>query len=118
MPLAALLDTTQGEDFALAAITAAELFIGIERADSPQRRLGREQVVGSLLAALPVLPFDLPTARVHARLWATLLAAGQIIGPYDLLIAATALAGGHSLLTDNLREFRRVPGLDVQQPRW
>ncbi len=37
---------------------------------------------------------------------------------HDLLIAATALAYGHSILTHNLREFRRVPGLDVRQPRW
>ena len=67
---------------------------------------------------MPVLPFDLLVARVHARVSAQLLDAGRLIGAHDLLIAATALAHGYAVLTQNLRDFRRVPGLDVRQPSW
>ena len=64
-----------------------------------------------LLDALPMLPFGLPEARRHAELWAELSRTGNAIGPHDLLIAATALAQGHALVTLNQREFGRVPGL-------
>jgi predicted nucleic acid-binding protein len=47
-----------------------------------------------------------------------LAAAGQLIGDRDLLIAATALTHGYDLLTNNLRDFARVPGLRVRQPTW
>jgi tRNA(fMet)-specific endonuclease VapC len=118
LPAGIILDTTDGAAFALAAITASELLVGVERADSSARRLRRERIVERVLASVPILSFDLAVARVHARLWAELRGAGQMIGPHDLLIAATALAGSHSILTHNLREFARVPGLVVRQPRW
>jgi len=55
-------------------------------------------------------------ARVHARLWADLAAAGQLIGPHDLILAATALALGWSVATYNAHEFTRVPGRVVHAP--
>ena len=67
---------------------------------------------------MPILPFGLAEARIHARIWAGLTASGTLIGAHDLLIAATALAHGFDLLTDNVREFSRVPGLVVRQPVW
>lgn len=106
------------ERVGLAAITASELIVGVYRADSPQRRLRREAFVEGILSSIPVLPFDLRVARTHAQILAQLAAAGQLIGAHDLLIAATALAHGYSVLTDNLREFERVPGLVVRQPAW
>ena len=107
-----------GEPIALASITAAELLAGVQRADSPARRLQREAFVEAILGRVPIVPFDLHSARSHARIWAQLAAAGQPIGAHDLLIAATALAHGYGVLTQNLREFQRVPGLVVQQPNW
>jgi tRNA(fMet)-specific endonuclease VapC len=107
-----------GEPPAIASITASELLAGVYRAETDQRRGTREAHVNEILQTLPVLAFDLETARIHARLWAQLVLAGQTIGRYDLLIAATALARGYTLLTDNVREFSRVPGLDVRQPSW
>lgn len=106
------------EDAAMASITASELLIGVHRADSPARRLRREAFVEAILAALPVIAFDLRIARVYAQLSAQLAAAGQPIGAHDLLIAATALADGSAVLTLNMRDFRRVPGLVVRQPDW
>ena len=102
----------------MAAIAAAELLLGVERADSLACRQQRQQYVEAILATVPIIPFDLAVARVHAQVSAALFAMGQPIGPHDLLIAATALAYGHSILTHNLREFRRVPGLIVRQPNW
>lgn len=106
------------EDAAMASITASELLIGVHRADSPARRLRREAFVETILAALPVIAFDLRIARVYAQLSAQLAAAGQPIGAHDLLIAATALADGSAVLTLNMRDFARVPGLVVRQPDW
>lgn len=103
---------------ALSSITASELLAGVHRADSPARRSRREAFVEGLLARVPLLPFDIPVAPVHARLWARLAAASQPVGAHDLSIAATALAHGHAVLTHNLRDFQRVPGLTVRQPDW
>ena len=116
----ALPDVTPNKDehVALAAITAAELLAGVERADSPGRRVMRQSFVESVLDTLPVVSFDLLAARLHARLWADLLSRGLPTGAHDLLIAATALAHGYGILTDNLRHFRHIPGLDLQQPEW
>jgi tRNA(fMet)-specific endonuclease VapC len=106
------------EPLALASITASELLAGVHRADSPERRLRREAFVEAVLERVPVLPFELRTARVHARIWAQLVSGGRSIGAHDLLIAATALAHGYAVLTQNRREFERVPGLVVRQPNW
>jgi predicted nucleic acid-binding protein len=106
------------EPIALASITASELLVGVHRAATPERRLQRERFVEALLAHVPTLPFNLVVARIHARLWAQLAEAGQLIGPHDLLIAATAVAHGYAVLTENVREFGRIPGLVVRQAAW
>ena len=113
-----LIAVAADEPVALSAITASELMIGVRRADPPRRRLQREAFVEAILENFPVLPFDLRVARVHAEVSAQLSAAGQTIGDHDMIIAATALAHGYSVLTDNLRDFHRVPGLEVRQPNW
>lgn len=104
------------EPLAIASVTASELLVGAHRADTPERRTRRETFVEAILAAFPVLPFDLLVARTHARLWAHLATIGQIIGERDLMIAATALTHGYDILTTNAAEFTRVPGLVVHQP--
>lgn len=113
LPADALLASLGDEQVALAAITASELLHGVERASSSMRRATRATWVEAVLGLLPVLPFDLEVARVHARLWADLSARGALIGAHDLLIAATALRWGHGVLTANEREFARVEGLRV-----
>lgn len=101
------------EAFFIAAITASELLHGVERANTPERRRKRSRFVEDVLREVPVIEFDLPIAREHARLWALLEASGQIIGPHDMQIAATALAGSHSLGTLNHDEFARVARLNL-----
>lgn len=67
----------------------------------------------AILAALPVLPLELPADAGYAQIRCALEQAGQPMGPNDLLIAAHALALQCTLVTANEREFARVPGLAV-----
>lgn len=106
------------EPVAITSIVASELLVGVHRADSPQRRLRRESFVETVLEFMPVLPFDMLAARIHAQVWAQLMADGRLIGSHDLITAAIALTHRYAVLTDNVREFRRVPGLEVRQPNW
>lgn len=117
-PLGALAGAAPDEPVALASITASELLAGVHRADSPRRRLQREAFVEAILELVPVVPFDLRVARTHAQLWTQLAAAGRPVGAHDLLIAATALAHSYAVLTESLRDFQRVSGLEVRHPAW
>ena len=114
----ALLAIVPDEPAALASITAAELLTGVHRADTAERRTRRKAFVEDVLEQFPVLPVDLDVARIYARIWAQLAMEGRMIGMHDLLIAATALAHGYTVVTDNVREFERVPGLVVRRPAW
>ena len=107
----ALLDALGDEPVSMAAITAAELLHGCARADDPGTRARRAAFAEALLTLVPVRLFGLPEARRHAELWAGLAREGALIGPHDMIIAATALAAGAGLATLNVREFGRVPGL-------
>ena len=102
------------EEFYLSVVSASELLHGVHRAANPQIRMRRSAFVEALLERFPLLPMDLATARVHAQVWAELAGAGKLIGPNDLWIAAAALARGLDLITANVREFDRVPGLTVE----
>ena len=106
------------EPSAIATITASELIMGVHCARRLEVSRRAEPFIERILEEIPVLAFDLAVARVHAQLWAQLKGAGRMIGPHDLLIAATASTHGYSVLTDNLRDFERVPGLLVRQPQW
>jgi len=114
--LEAVLVTRAEEQFAISAITAAELLHGLYRAKTAARRNRREAFLEGLLAKLPVFPFDLVTARIHAQVWAQLAAKGVTVGPHDLLIAATALATDSTVATRDDRSFPLIPGLSFT--RW
>lgn len=104
------------ETFLIAAITATELLHGVARATPPSRKRVRSDFVEDLLTRIETIDFDLPVARRHAELWAALEQSGKMIGPYDLLIAATALQYDHTVVTLNAVEFKRVPKLLVIEP--
>lgn len=105
-----------GEDFAISAVTASELLHGVHRATTPARRSQREAFVEGLLSRIPVLSFDLVTARVHARLSSELAVKRIPVGPHDLMIAATAIANGYAVAARDERSFPKIPGLSVL--RW
>lgn len=102
------------EESFLSVITASELLHGVHRADRPDIRAKRSAFVEGILERFPILQVDLTTARAHAQVWAGLAAAGSIIGPHDLWLAATCIAHGLVMVTANAREFERVPGLEVE----
>ena len=104
---------TDGQGIVISAISASELLHGVERAADEGRRARRAAFVERILDVVTVLPIDLDVARVHARVWASLLRQGTVIGAHDLLIAATALTHDLPVLTRNAREFSRVEGLKV-----
>jgi tRNA(fMet)-specific endonuclease VapC len=70
--------------------------------------------VEAVLERFPLPPVDLAIARANVQLWAGLMAEGRLIGPHDLWLAATCLAHGLAMVTSNIREFTRVPGLAVE----
>ncbi len=97
----------------ISAITVSELLMGVYRADREERRKRRSEFVEAILATVSVLDFTTAVARRHAQIYAELSQRGRMIGAHDLIIAATALHHGFSLLSDNVDEFSRVPGLSV-----
>lgn len=105
------LSSVSPSDVAIPSIVLFEIESGIAR--SPEATKRRSQL-DSALSAVEVLPFGRNEARTAAKVRADLEARGKPIGPYDVLIAGTALAHGATLVTRNVREFRRVPGLTVE----
>ena len=99
------------EEAFLSVITASELLHGVHRAVDPAVRARRSAFVEGLLERFPVLAADLACARAHAQIWAELRRAGTIIGAHDLWLAATCVAHGLVMVTADVRDFERVPGL-------
>ena len=93
------------------AVVLYELEVGIAMSSRPQRRRAQ---LDDLLAAVAVLPFAAAEAAAAARIRGELTPRGESIGPIDVLIAATALASGATLVTHNVREFGRIRGLRVE----
>lgn len=112
---AAAIDTLidDEDDVAIAAITAAELLVGVELADR-KRRTARASFVEDLLATLPIEEYGLATARVHAHLLATARRARRPRGAHGLIIAATAIESARTVVTADSRGFADVPGVVVR----
>jgi predicted nucleic acid-binding protein len=104
------------EELAIAAITASELLHGVHRLRGAVARTRAERFVEHLLDVIPVIPFDLDVARIHARIDAELSAAGAAVGDADLMIAATAVWIDYRIATRDLRSFPKIKGLIVA--RW
>lgn len=92
----------------ISSVTLGELIYGAEKSSQPERNLS---VIEGLAGRLEVMPFDEKAAAHFGQLRAELAKAGKSIGPYDLIIAGHARALGLVLITNNLKEFERVPGL-------
>ncbi|HTM04410.1 MAG TPA: PIN domain-containing protein [Vicinamibacterales bacterium] len=104
------------EELAIAAITASELLHGVHRLRGAVARTRAERFVEHLLDVIPVVPFDLDVARIHARIDAELSAAGAAVGDADLMIAATGVWLDYRIATRDLRSFPKIKGLTVV--RW
>ena len=95
----------------LCSVVKAELFYGAMKSANPPLTLARQE---PFISQFLSLPFDDAAAEEYGRLRAFLAKQGLPIGPNDLLIAATALANNVTLVTHNISEFERVPGLQIE----
>ncbi len=102
---------SQKQRVGVSAISVAELEYGASKSQQPAKN--REALL-KFLAPFSVSPFGEEAAAYYGPLRVQLEAAGRPIGGHDLLIAAQALAGRFTLVTNNVREFSRVPGLRVE----
>jgi tRNA(fMet)-specific endonuclease VapC len=98
-------------DCVISTITSYELYTGIAKCAAPDKEQAK---VDLLLKTVTELPFDQAAARQAGRIRGLLESQGEMIGPYDILLAAQALATGLTLVTANTAEFQRVPGLKVE----
>ncbi len=95
----------------ISAITLAELRYGVAKSSDPARNT---IALAHFCAPLEICPFDHAVAAAYGEVRAALERAGTPIGPLDTLIAAHAVALGAGVVTNNEREFGRVPGLRVE----
>lgn len=101
------------DDIGMGSVVLAELYYGAYH--SGAAHVAHNLVlIQQLLATFSVVPFDRPAAEEYGKLREHLSARGSLIGPNDLLIAATALTNGLILVTNNTAEFSRVPGLKLE----
>lgn len=98
-------------DIGISAITLAELEYGAARSGRPKTN---REALEEFISALDVAAFDRQATEAYGKVRAVLEKKGRPIGAMDLLIAAHALSLGVRLVTNNEREFRRVPGLRVE----
>ena len=101
------------DDVAIAAITAAELLLGVELADT-RHRARRQSYVEGLLALVEIESYDLEVARAHSVLLAHVRRSGQPRGAHDLMIAATAAANDRTVITSDASGFQGLPGVQVR----
>jgi tRNA(fMet)-specific endonuclease VapC len=98
-------------DIGISVITLAELECGVSKSGKPATN---KEALAQFVAPLELVAFDRSATAVYGKLRTTLEKKGQSIGAMDLLIAAHALALNVRLVTHNVREFGRVPGLRVE----
>ena len=99
------------DDIGISSITVAELQYGVYRS---AQQANNQQALEQFLIPLTILDFDYDAAQAYGRLRAHLEAQGTPIGSLDTLIAAHALVQQLTLVTNNIHEFARVPGLTIE----
>ncbi len=101
---------------AIAAITVAELLVGVELAEG-RNRAGRQAFVDDVAATVPVLSYDLDVAAAHAELLVAVRRRGVPRGAHDLIIAATAKASNRTVVTADTTAFRDLPDVSIRGHR-
>lgn len=103
----------------IAAITVAELYLGVHLAPNDATRIRREIFVDQIIKVVPTLPFAEEVAKTYSRIYSIFIKPRSKLGSnvHDLQIAATALTFGYPLLTCNSSDFKKSPGLEVLNPK-
>lgn len=104
------------DDVAIAAITVAELLVGVELAEG-KKRAQRQTFVDDIVATLQVLTYDLDVSAAHAELLVTVRRQGLPRGAHDLIIAATAKASDRTVVTADAAAFEDLPDVSVRGHR-
>ena len=99
------------KDVGISSITVAELDYGVAKSEQVERN---RLALVRFLAPLTIIPFESNAASVFGEIRASLEKQGTPIGPYDLLIAAQALANDLVLVSNNIKEFERIPNLKLE----
>lgn len=114
----ALLDEAieDDDDVAIAAITVAELRVGVLLTEG-RRRKRRTDFVERVVSGIPVIAYDLDVAAAHGELLAEVRQQGRPRGAHDLIIAATARSTGRTVVTADVGAFTDLPGVAVRGHR-
>ena len=99
------------DQMCISSVTLGELIFGAEHSQQVERNLTD---IEAIVARLEVLPFDNKAAYHFGQIRAALYNIGKPIGPYDMMIAGQTRASGLTLITNNIKEFERVPGLMLE----
>lgn len=110
MPVLVQFLAHEQDGLAISAVTASELYFGVRKSGSPRNLLALEK----FLAPLHVLDYGLEAAKAYGVLRAALERKGTPVGPLDMQIAAQALAANMILVTNNVRVFKRIAGLKLE----
>jgi tRNA(fMet)-specific endonuclease VapC len=105
------------DDVAIAAVTLAELRVGVLLARHAARRAARAAFVDAIAATVPVIAYDAAVAEQHARLLAEVRRQGRPRGAHDLIIAATGSAVGRIVVTADERAFEGLTGVEIRSYR-
>ena len=98
-------------EIAISTVTVAEMMYGVGKSQHKEKN---KSALDSFLAPLEIVDFDIQAAQLYGIVRAYLEKRGTLIGAYDLMIAAHAISLGLVLVTNNEREFQRVPDLIVE----
>lgn len=99
------------DQMCISSITWGELVYGAERSSKPEQNLAD---IEGMASRMDILPFDSAAANHFGQVRAELYKAGKPIGPYDMMISGHARSLGLTLVTNNIKEFERVPGLRLE----
>ena len=103
------------DDLAVPAVVVAEFLAGVIADHDPSRAAAQRAFLDSFLVSVPVMPYDTDTVECHAELLAHTQVNGCRRGPYDLMIAATAITTDRVLLTTDAKAgFDKLPGVSVR----
>lgn len=109
--VAGILLSKSPKDISIPSIALYELEVGIAKSTKPNKR--RKQLK-SLISKIDISSFGAKEAEVVAMIRANLESKGTLIGPYDILIAGTALSTNATLVTHNIKDFKKVNGLNIE----
>lgn len=111
--IVARIQIESASNIVLCSVVLGELLYGVERSD-PIHRPRTAAILQQLRERFVSLPFDDDAAGIYGVIRADLTGRGLIIGGNDMMIAATAMAHGLTLVTHNISEFGRIPGLMLE----